>query len=82
MKPLSENGYGLCISGNLLEIISKNDSETNNNLQYISVFSRMRPVQKEQTIAYLKASGYSGLMCGDGTNDVGALKQADIGIAL
>ena len=50
--------------------------------RYTAVFARTMPDQKEHILAWLKKLGYGTLMCGDGTNDVGALKQADIGIAL
>ncbi|KAG5184553.1 hypothetical protein JKP88DRAFT_354404 [Tribonema minus] len=46
-------------------------------LAAICVFARMRPDTKERVIATLRAHGRVCLMCGDGANDVGALKQAE-----
>jgi magnesium-transporting ATPase (P-type) len=48
----------------------------------VSVFARCAPRQKEAIIVALNASGCFTLMCGDGTNDVGALKQAHVGISI
>lgn len=42
----------------------------------------MSPEDKEAVLRALKEQGYHTLMCGDGANDVGALKQAHIGVAL
>ncbi|ADM11026.1 P-ATPase-V [Encephalitozoon intestinalis ATCC 50506] len=48
----------------------------------ISIFARADPIHKEKIIEKYNKMGKYTLMCGDGTNDVGALKSAHVGIAL
>lgn len=42
----------------------------------------MSPQQKGDTIRATKAVGTYCLMCGDGTNDVAALKQSHVGVSI
>jgi cation-transporting ATPase 13A1 len=46
------------------------------------VFSRTSPSQKGIIVGLLNSLGHKTLMCGDGTNDVGSLKRADVGLAI
>ncbi|KKA25972.1 hypothetical protein TD95_002157 [Thielaviopsis punctulata] len=46
------------------------------------VFARMSPDEKHELIEKLQSLDYSCGFCGDGANDCGALKAADVGISL
>lgn len=71
----------ICVTGYALAKF-KDQVAWNSLLRYTWVYARVSPKQKEDILLGLKAMGYYTLMAGDGTNDVGALKQAHIGVAL
>ncbi|KAH9599949.1 hypothetical protein LSM04_004368 [Trypanosoma melophagium] len=76
-----EDEWDLCvnaenISPSCMTSIIKNFNE------HIAVWARCAPTQKEDIVTDLKKKDHIVLMAGDGTNDVGALKQAHTGIAV
>ncbi|VEU23311.1 DEKNAAC104436 [Brettanomyces naardenensis] len=73
--------HDICVTGYALEKLQKH-SQFKKLIRHAFVYSRVSPSQKELILNTYKAMNYNTLMCGDGTNDVGALKQAHVGIAL
>ncbi|HEY3750692.1 MAG TPA: HAD-IC family P-type ATPase [Pseudonocardiaceae bacterium] len=51
-------------------------------LEHSSVFGRVGPQQKRTFVAALRSKGHVVAMTGDGVNDVLALKDADLGVAM
>ena len=81
IKTLSKD-YELATTGKNLTLALESDPNTKSTLGYFKVFARMTPDAKETVIECLHSVGSICLMCGDGANDVGALKGADVGVAL
>eukprot|EP00933_Yihiella_yeosuensis_P005411 TRINITY_DN10991_c0_g1_i1.p1 TRINITY_DN10991_c0_g1~~TRINITY_DN10991_c0_g1_i1.p1 ORF type:complete len:1210 (+),score=234.21 TRINITY_DN10991_c0_g1_i1:50-3679(+) len=71
--------HTLCVPGKSLESLSK--EEVVELVQVTTVWARVSPQQKEQVVIALNQHSHT-MMVGDGTNDVGALKHAHVGVSL
>ncbi|KAI1138954.1 hypothetical protein F5Y05DRAFT_383131 [Hypoxylon sp. FL0543] len=76
--------YSLAISGEVFRWIV--DFAPNEVMQSMlvkgKVFARMSPDEKHELVEKLQSIDYCCGFCGDGANDCGALKAADVGISL
>ncbi|EJD45106.1 hypothetical protein AURDEDRAFT_114214 [Auricularia subglabra TFB-10046 SS5] len=70
--------HDVCVTGAALALLGPTPAL----VQHALVYARVSPAQKEGILAALNALGFVTLMAGDGTNDVGALKAAHVGVAL
>jgi Mg2+-importing ATPase len=66
--------------GNELEKIT--DEELTARIDDISIFAKLSPAQKSRVVKVLQAKGHTVGFMGDGINDAGALRDADVGISV
>jgi len=79
----SNNGIELAVTGKAFEVLIKSPHEFRAVLANARVYARMKPDQKQYLVEALETERQLTVgMCGDGANDCGALKAADVGISL
>ncbi|KAH6622255.1 P-type ATPase-like protein [Boeremia exigua] len=76
--------YSLAVSGDVFRWIVDFASESVLREMLVAgqVFARMSPDEKHELVEKLQSIDYCVGFCGDGANDCGALKAADVGISL
>ncbi|CAH2356001.1 vacuolar cation-transporting ATPase Ypk9p [[Candida] railenensis] len=77
--------YKLAITGDVFKYLLTEvqlTSVTQKVLMSCDIFARMSPDEKHELVEQLQKIDYTVGFCGDGANDCGALKAADVGISL
>ncbi|CUM63638.1 uncharacterized protein PRCAT00001220001 [Priceomyces carsonii] len=83
---LSESlDYKLAITGDIFRYLLtevKDSYIIHHVLMKCDIFARMSPDEKHELVEQLQKIDYTVGFCGDGANDCGALKAADVGVSL
>lgn len=77
--------YVLALTGDIFRYVLvelQNERLKESILMKCDIFARMSPDEKHELVEQLKKIDYTVGFCGDGANDCGALKAADVGISL
>lgn len=85
LTPVKYEKYSLGISGDIFKYIITELPDSGPLKQMLlkgSIFARMSPDEKNELVNQLKKIDHTVCFCGDGANDCGALKAADVGISL
>ncbi|KDQ21478.1 hypothetical protein BOTBODRAFT_25926 [Botryobasidium botryosum FD-172 SS1] len=83
-EEISYQDYSLAVTGDVFRwMINHAPLETlQRMLVKAQIFARMSPDEKHELVERLQSLGYTVAFCGDGANDCGALKAADVGLSL
>lgn len=79
--------YTLAVTGEVFRLLFRNESGITEAykekvLLKASIYARMSPDEKHELMEQLQKLDYVVGFCGDGANDCGALKAADVGVSL
>lgn len=83
-NPTDLADYAIAVTGDVFEwmMAFAPRDVSHRMLAKTRIYARFSPDQKQALVERLQSMHYSVGFCGDGANDVGALKSADVGISL
>lgn len=87
IEVLPRSDYTLAVTGDVFRLLFRDENDIpeeylNEVLLKSSIYARMSPDEKHELMIQLQKLDYTVGFCGDGANDCGALKAADVGISL